>query len=73
MTEIATKKTPTPKPTRSAKGTGTTVSADLKEHTALLEKIRGAAKADDRNISSWLRRKLVELDNAGTLIPEVKA
>lgn len=71
MTETATKKTLTP--TRSAKGTGTTVSTDLKEHTALLEKIRGAAKADDRNISSWLRRKLVELDNAGTLIPEVKA
>ena len=69
MTEQATKKATT---ARAAKGTGTTVSADLKDHPELLEMIRAAAKADDRNVNSWLRRRLVELDNAGKLIPEDK-
>lgn len=56
--------------TRSARGTGTAVSADLKAHPALLEKIRLAAKADDREVSNYLRRRLVELDRQGVLIAE---
>ena len=53
---------------RKAKGTGTSVSSDLKKHPALLEKIRLAADADDRNISSWLRRRLAELDRQNVLV-----
>ena len=53
---------------RKAKGTGTSVFADLKKHPALLDKIRLAADADDRNISSWLRRRLVELDRQNLLV-----
>ena len=54
---------------RSEAGTGTSVSADLKDHPAVLNKIRAAAKADDRNVSNWLRRRLVYLDEHGKLIP----
>lgn len=50
------------------RGTGTAVSADLKANPALLEKIHLAAKADDRQVSNWLRRRLVELDTKGLLI-----
>ena len=50
------------------RGTGTAVSADLKANPALLEKIRLASKADDREVSNWLRRRLAELDTKGLLI-----
>jgi hypothetical protein len=71
MTESATKKATTTT-ARAAKGTGTAVSADLKEHSGLLEKIRAAAKADDRNVNSWLRRRLVDLDTLNVLFPRVE-
>jgi hypothetical protein len=61
MTE-ATKK-------RGPLGTGTSISADLKDYPTVLNKIRAAAKADDRNTSNWLRRRLVYLDEHGQLIP----
>ena len=57
--------------TRGTAGRGTTVSADLKDHPTVLNKIRAAAKADDRNVSNWLRRRLVCLDENGQLIPTV--
>jgi hypothetical protein len=57
--------------TRGTAGIGTTVSADLKDHPTVLNKIRAAAKADDRNVSNWLRRRLVYLDEHGQLIPTV--
>lgn len=60
------------KPERGPKGSGTTVSANLAEHADILEKIRLAAKADDREVSNWLRRRLVELYRNGSLIPEGK-
>jgi hypothetical protein len=53
---------------RAAKGTGTQVSAELKDHPDLLAKIRAAAQADDREVSNYLRRRLVELDRKGLLI-----
>jgi hypothetical protein len=53
---------------RSPKGSGTTVTADLKDFPALLEKIRLAAKADDRETSNYLRRRLVDLDRQGLLV-----
>ena len=54
---------------RAEKGTGTTISTDLKDQPALLEKIRAAAHADDREVSNYLRKRLVELDRMGALIP----
>ena len=59
----------TPTTLRSPKGSGTTVTADLKDFPALLEKIRLAAKADDRETSNYLRRRLVDLDRQGLLVP----
>ena len=52
------------KPTRSRgeRGSGTTITIDLTEYPELLEKIRNAAKADDREPSNWLRRKIVQLE-----------
>jgi hypothetical protein len=64
MTE-ATKK-------RGPLGTGTSVSVDLKDHPTVLNKIRAAAKADDRNVSNWLRRRLVYLDEHEHLVPTVE-
>ena len=54
--------------TNRSRGTGTSVSADLKANLPLLEKIRLAAKADDREVSNYLKRRLVELDRQGVLI-----
>ena len=35
-------------------------------------KIRAAAKEDDRNVSNWLRRRLVSLDEHGQLVPTIQ-
>jgi hypothetical protein len=56
---------------RGPAGAGTSISADLKDHPNVLNKIRAAAKADDRNVSNWLRRRLVYLDEHGQLISTV--
>ena len=61
--------TATINPPRGPKGSGTVISANLADHPGILEKIRLAAKADDREVSNWLRRRLVELHKAGHLIP----
>ena len=53
---------------RAQKGKGTTVSIDLKDHAELLQKIRAAAKEDDREVSNWLRRRVVEIHKSGNLI-----
>jgi hypothetical protein len=58
-----------PETPRATKGTGTTVQADLKDHPQLLEAIRISAKADDREVSNWLKRRLVKLHEDGKLIP----
>lgn len=55
---------------RGPKGSGTVVSANLESHPNILEAIRLAAKADDREVSNWLRRRLVALHEAGDLIPK---
>jgi hypothetical protein len=49
---------------RGERGTGTTITIDLSEYPELLEKIRDAAKADDREASKWLRRRIVQLGKA---------
>ena len=52
-----------------AKGTGTTITLNLAGHPSLLAKLRAAAKDDDRELTNYLRRRLVELDRQGVLIP----
>ena len=54
---------------RAEKGTGTAISTDLKDHPTLLEKIRAAAKEDERDVSNYMRKRLVDLDRQGVLIP----
>lgn len=54
---------------RAAKGTGTTIPIALKDHPTLLKKIRAAAKEDERDISNYMRKRLVDLDRQGVLIP----
>ena len=62
-TEDTSQTTTNIKPTRSRgeRGSGTTITIDLTEYPELLEEIRKAAKADDREPSKWLRRRLVTL------------
>jgi len=56
------------KPTKkAAKGSGTTITIDLKDYPDLLAKIRNVAKADDREPSKWLRRRVVKLGQDGSL------
>lgn len=55
---------------KAAKGSGTAISIDLKDYTDLLVAIRNAAKADDREVSKFLRRRLVQLHSAGHLLAE---
>jgi hypothetical protein len=57
---------------RGPSGAGTSISADLKDHPTVLNKIRAAAKADDRNVSNYLRRRLVYLDEHGQLVPTIQ-
>jgi len=57
---------------RGPSGAGTSVSADLKDHPTVLNNIRAAAKADDRNVSNYLRRRLVYLDEHGQLVPTIQ-
>lgn len=58
------------KPARGPKGSGTSVYANLDSHPHILEAIRLAAKSDDREVSNWLKRRLVALHEAGDLIPK---
>ena len=51
-------------PKKAAKGSGTSITLDMKDHADLLTRIRQAAKADDREPSKWLRRQIVKLDQA---------
>ena len=51
-------------PKKAAKGSGTSITLDLKDYPDLLTRIRQAAKADDREPSKWLRRQIVKLDQA---------
>ena len=53
---------------KAAKGSGTTISIELKDHPELLASIRNAAKADDREVSKFLRRRLVQLHGDGKLL-----
>lgn len=62
MTETAAKKA-----VRRTKGTGTTITIDLKDNLDVLVRMRDAAKADDRDVSKWLRRQVVK--HADNLIP----
>jgi len=57
-----------PRP-RGERGTGTTITIDLSDQPDLLRKIREAAKDDDREVSKFLRRVIVQLDSKGMLIP----
>ena len=54
-------------PKKAAKGSGTSITLDMKDYPDLLTRIRNAAKADDREPSKWLRRQIVKLDGAGKL------
>ncbi len=54
-------------PKKAAKGSGTSITLDMKDYPELLSRIRSAAKADDREPSKWLRRQIVKLDGAGKL------
>ena len=46
---------------RGERGSGTTITIDLTDQPELLTKIRDAAKADDREPSKWLRRRMIQL------------
>ena len=52
---------------KAAKGSGTSITLDMKDYADMLGRIREAAKADDREVSKWLRRRIVKLDEAGKL------
>ena len=54
-------------PKKAAKGSGTSITLDLKDYPDILTVIREAAKADDREVSKWLRRRIVRLHDAGSL------
>lgn len=69
---MSTEVKPTKKP-KAERGSGTTITIDFQEHPALLEKIRLAAKADDREPSKYLRRRLVLIDREGHLVPPIEA
>ena len=56
-----------PEPARAAKGTGTTITIDLKEFPAVLEHIRKESAKDDREPSKWLRRRIVNFHAEGSL------
>ena len=60
--DVVPSQTTTIKPTRGERGTGTTLTIDLTDYPDLLTKIREAAKADDREPSKWIRRRLVPLE-----------
>ena len=60
--DVVPSQTTTIKPTRGERGTGTTLTIDLTDYPDLLTKIREAAKADDREPSKWIRRRLVQLE-----------
>ena len=64
---IHAKTTTTILPKRGERGTGSTITIDLTEYPELLDKIRKAAKSDDREPSKWLRRMIVNFDNGGML------
>lgn len=49
------------RPKRGERGTGTTITIDLTDQPELLADIKKAAKADDREPSKWLRRRIVLL------------
>lgn len=51
---------------RVARGTGTTIAIELKDYPDLLEDIRDRARADDREPSKWLRRRIIQ--NADVLL-----
>lgn len=51
---------------RVARGTGTTIAIELKDYPELLDSIRERAKADDREPSKWLRRRIIQ--NADLLL-----
>jgi hypothetical protein len=68
MADIAVKKA-----VQRTKGTGTSITVDLKEYGAVMEDLRRAAKLDDRDLGKYLRRLMVNLHTAGKLIPEDKA
>ena len=67
MATVNLKEVADPTGSRKEKGTGTAVSVDLKEFPELLDAIRLAAKDDDREVSNWLRRRLVKLGDDGVL------
>ncbi len=54
---------------RAPKGTGTSVSAELKDFPELLQKIRAAAKIDRRPTSVFFLMRVLELDKQGLLLP----
>ena len=56
-----------PKTEKAKRGEGHTITIDLKDYPQLLAKIKEAAKADDREPSKLLRRRLVQLDESGDL------
>ena len=57
-------------PKKAAKGSGTSITLDLKDYPDLLESLRATAKADDREVSKWLRRRIVKLHEAGKLFEQ---
>lgn len=68
MAEAAVKKA-----VKRTKGTGTSITVDLKEYSGVMEDLRRAAKADDRDLGKYLRRLIVNLHTSGNLIPGDKA
>lgn len=55
------------KSTRGPKGSGTSITVELKDNPDLLAKIREAAEQDERHPSVWLRRRLEHLASNRTL------
>jgi hypothetical protein len=57
----------TAKVAKAKRGEGVTITVDFKDHLDLLESIKTWAKGDDREPSKWLRRRLIQLEEAGML------
>ena len=58
---VVRNRTTTINPKRGERGSGTSLTIDFTDYPDLLKQIRDAAKADDREPSKWLRRRVVQL------------
>ena len=61
-----------PAPKKAERGTGSTVTLDFHDYPDLLAKMRVHAKADDRELSKWLRRRILTMNDTNSLFVTVQ-